>query len=787
MLDRRFSLWLAALVVAACDGETAPPPLIDPDDPADTDHDSDEPHGDTGDLPDQRPLCLDAATRPPIADDLLVWAEALKESTNRFYGEYEWRALEDLGEDSLGPTPERVVMNRISRAWHRLKFGDLDGAISDLEKAEVMADASAPSWRPRARQLLGVAWMRRAETVNCLNDPKASSCIIPFDEHGVHADVVGMQNAGDAFLRLLEQDNPTADSTRWLLNVSWMARGEWPDGVPEGWALPTDVLASETPFPAWHNHAPGLRINQLALAGNSMLDDVDGDGRLDVMLSAFNPLGTMQLYLNMGNGWFCDASDASGVSAIPSVLGFSQADYDNDGDLDIAAPRGAWMGIDGRVRDSLLRNDGEGRFTDVAVAAGITGPDVDGPTQVAAWADYDGDGWLDLFIGREDMETVISARYPSSLYHNNGDGTFTDVARAAGVSSSGFVKGASWFDYDNDGDPDLYVSSLRGLDRLFRNNGDGTFTDRAVALGVLDPVKSFPSVPLDYDQDGRLDLFVAAFTNNYGGGGPLDPVYFQSAESFVDSMLGNPIDPAFSETAHLYHNTPDGFVDVTEEMGLDDVHATMGLSVGDMNGDGYPDLYLATGAPEFDALEPNVAYLNDRGARFLNITTDMRTGNIQKGHGVAFGDVDEDGDEDLSVSMGGAFIGDVALSSLYINPLNAGETVTRHAVTLRLQGVRSNRSAIGARVTVVTPEREFHHLVGQTGSFGANSLQVEVGLDASTTVSRVEIVWPGGALEVLDTVPVDHIVSVREGDGVVASTPFAPISLKGAGDGGHGG
>jgi hypothetical protein len=209
-----------------------------------------------------------------------------------------------------------------------------------------------------------------------------------------------------------------------------------------------------------------------------------------------------------------------------------------------------------------------------------------------------------------------------------------------------------------------------------------------VPLGVLDPMKSFPSVPLDYDQDGRLDLFVGGVHQQLRRRRPARPESTSSPpRASSTTCSASRSDPAFSETAPLYHNTPDGFVDVTEELGLDDVHATMGLNVGDMNGDGWPDLYLATGAPEFDALEPNVAYLQRRrrplpGRHHRH----PAPGTSRRGTASRSATSTRTATRTCRVSMGGAFIGDVALSSLYINPLNAGETVTRHAVTLRLQG-----------------------------------------------------------------------------------------------------
>jgi hypothetical protein len=759
-------------LVAACNSKPTDVDATETDGPVETDE-SDEPVVLEGD----RPLCVEQAPAPVIAPDLVAWAENMIDSANRFYGETELNALEALGEELTG-TSEQQAMNYLQRGWSRLKLDNISGAISDFEAAEAAAIAGAPQWRGRARELLGIAWMRKAETDNCITSGGADACIIPFNEGGYHADPTGMENAASALTRSLTEDDPDGLSAKWLLNITYMARGLWPDAVPEALRFPEGLLDSEAPAKAWRNHAPSLRMSEPTLAGGAAFEDFDGDGLIDIMFSSMEPEVGMQLWLNEGNGGYCNGTRASGVSAIPGLLHFSTADYDNDGDVDILGPRASWMTTYGTVRVSLLRNDGEGRFTDVAVEAGMANPNANGPTQVAAWADFDGDGWVDVFVGREDDETVATGRRVSSLYHNQGDGTFVDIAASAGVASAGFVKGASWGDLDGDGDPDLVVSNLKGPNRVFMNEGDMTFVDRASFLEFSDPRKAFANTVLDYNQDGLPDIFVAAFTNNYAGGGPLDPSYFESAESFLNDKMGIPADPLFSETAHLYRNTGDGFVDVTELVGLDDIHATMGLSFGDLNGDGWPDLLLATGAPEYDALEPNTAYLNDRGQRFFDVTTATRLGHLQKGHGVAFGDVDEDGDQDLLMAMGGAFRGDRAPSTFFVNPTNDDGEVEAYGVTLRLEGVTSNRSAIGALVKLETPSRDFWAMVGETGSFGQNSLQLEMGLGEETTIIRVVIQWPGGEEEIIEGgIEVGHVVNIRQGEGVVASRPYAGFQI----------
>jgi hypothetical protein len=415
-------------------------------------------------------------------------------------------------------------------------------------------------------------------------------------------------------------------------------------------------------------------------------------------------------------------------------LNLFQADFDNDGRLDLLVLRGAWLGAEGRLRNSQLRNDlggAENRFVDVTALAGLAYPAY--PTQAAAWADYDSDGDLDLFIGNEAGVSLYMTAgeaedpYPSQLFRNNGDGTFTDIARRAGVINRRFAKGAAWGDFDNDGDPDLYVSNF-GPNRLFRNQGDATFADVAEPLGVTEPAGgSFATWFFDYDNDGWLDIFVADYSA---------PMAAIAASHFGRPTTGgHPI---------LYRNTGDGFVDVSRRLGLEKPHLPMGANFGDLDKDGWLDFYLGTGVPNFDALMPNAMYRNNLGRQFEDVSYAGGFAHLQKGHGVAFGDLDNDGDEDLFHQLGGAFPYDAYGNALFANPGNGN-----HWLVLRLEGRQANRFGVGARITVELresgSERVVHRVVGSGGSFGGSSLQQEIGLGRATAVERVIVDWPGDA------------------------------------------
>ena len=467
-----------------------------------------------------------------------------------------------------------------------------------------------------------------------------------------------------------------------------------------------------------------------------IIDDFDNDGNIDLFVSTWDTAVEPKLLINRGDGTFDDRTKSAGVEGLFGGLNMVQADFDNDGDVDVFVLRGAWLGKNGRHPNSLLRNDG-GRFVDVTFEAGMG--EVHYPSQSAAWADYDNDGDVDLYVGNEHAQGLEA---PGQLFRNNGDGTFTDVAALAGVTNGRWAKGVSWGDYDNDGDADLYVSNLGQPNRLYRNEGNGRFRDVATSVGVTRPLRSFPTWFWDYDNDGNLDLFVAAYTIHIG--------------HLARSYRGE--DPGV-ELAHLYRGDGrGGFVDVARKVGLRRPTAPMGSNFGDLDRDGFLDLYLGTGDPLIRNLMPNAMFRNQAGRAFADITTAGGFGHLQKGHGVVFADFDNDGDTDVFEQMGGAMRGDRFYDVLYENP-----GVRGHWIGVKLVGKRSNRSGIGARIKVVAGKQTFFRWVNSGGSFGGNPLRQEIGIGEATTIERIEVLWPAtGRTQVLTDVPPDRHVTIEE-------------------------
>ena len=591
--------------------------------------------------------------------------------------------------------------------------------------------------------LTAMASLRLGEQENCLAHHNADSCLLPIRDQGVHTEQRGSRGAKEILLELLARA-PKDFRARWLLNLACMTLGEYPDKVPPEWLIQPAVFASEYNLRKFPNVAIDLELDVEGRAGGVVMDDLDNDGDLDLLTSSMSVRDQMRCFRNNGDGTFTERTQESGLVGELGGLNLLSADYNNDGQLDFLILRGGWMGKGGRYPNSLMRNNGNGTFDDVTEEAGMLSFH---PTQTATWFDYNGDGWLDLFIGNETVQG--DAPQPCELYRNNKDGTFTEIAAQCGVAFVGMFKAVVSGDFNNDGRPDLYLS-WRGHDNLLlRNDGPGEkgawkFTEVAKEAGVTQPFYSFPTWFFDYDNDGWLDLFISGYGINNVGDIAADYMGLQT--------------PA--ERVRLYHNNRDGtFKDVTREAKLFKVLHSMGSNFGDLDNDGFLDFYLGTGDPDLSTVIPNRMFRNAEGKFYQDVTTSGGFGHVQKGHGVAFGDIDNDGDQDVYEIMGGAYEGDTARAVLYENPGQGNNWIT-----LKLEGVKSNRSAIGARIKVTTGERTIYKTVCTGGSFGCSPLRQEIGLGNAKDIKQVEITWPSGLVQTLKGLGVNRFYKVREGD-----------------------
>lgn len=674
--------------------------------------------------------------------------------------------------------PFRRVVAYSDLGQEELNLGNVEVAIEWITKAcdlypQVRYPDEAVRDRFHNRLLfsLGTAYMRLGETENCCQQYVGESCIVPIRGAGLHTQTLGSRKAIESFLDLLERgtDESLEEAkvhfpARWLLNIAHMTLGSYPDGVPEKYLIPPSFFTSEVAIPRFTNIYPKLGLDTFNLSGGVVVDDFDDDGYLDIMTSTYDSRGQTQFFRNNRDGTFTERTREVGLTGILGGLNMVQADYDNDGDVDVFIMRGAWMENWGRHPNSLLRNDGS-KFTDISFDAGLAG--IDYPCKTAAWTDYDNDGDLDLYVGNESTDACPAA---SQLFQNRGNGTFQDVAEEAGLRDELFAMGATWGDYDNDRYPDLFVSS-GGRNRLYRNRRDGTFVDVSETCGVQTPLASFPTWFWDFDNDGNLDLYVGCSSGQVG------ILAMNSLGTDIDSLTTSTRQTGEEvgvEMMALYRGDgKGGFVDICLESNLDYPALPMGANYGDVDNDGYLDFYLGTGDVHYSEVRPNVMFLNQAGKRFANVTMSGGFGHLQKGHGISFADLDHDGDQEIYVQTGGAFSGDRFNDTLFENP-----GFGNHWVTFQLVGRQSNRSAIGARIRADIVAngvpRAVYRQIGSGGSFGCNPLRQTIGIGKATRIERLEVYWPTSDItQVFHDVAADQAIRIDEG-----AEEYEPLQLS---------
>jgi len=660
---------------------------------------------------------------------------------------------------------DTTVREQLAREM--LQAGDNESAIRQLEEVRRRWQASQETMSPAAvaelGQWLALAYLRLGEIENCAHMHAQRACLFPLRSSAVHQLPRGAEGGVREFTALLEK-KPEDYQSQWLLNVAYMQLGRYPQDVPPRWLIPETLFKSDYTLPEFPEVAAASGVDITGHAGGVLVEDFDGDGRLDIMVSSSGPLDQMHLFHNNGDGTFSDVTRASGLIGETGGLNLVLTDYNNDGHPDVLVLRGGWWRKQGCYPLSLLRNNGNGTFDDVTEEAGLLSAH---PTNTAAVADFDNDGWLDIFVGHE---STPEDPHPSQLFHNNRDGTFTDIAAASGLSELGFVKGVAWGDFNNDGRPDLYVSVMYGHNKLFRNDGPinsrdphdvskgWRFTDVTEAAGVAKQSNSFATWFFDYDNDGWPDIYVSGYS-------------LDSSSDVGAFELGHRV---HAELPKLYRNNHDGtFTDVTAQVHLDRVILAMGANFGDLDNDGWLDLYLGTGDSTYQALLPNRLFRNAEGKGFQDVTTAADLGHLQKGHGVAFADLRGTGFEDIFEEMGGAQPGDAYQSALYRNPGNGN-----HSITLSLEGVRSNRMAYGARIDVTVkpphaPLRHIYRTVGYGSSFGGNPLRQHIGIGLADRVAAITVTWPTtGIVDRLHDIPADRSYKLREGEDKIALLPL---------------
>lgn len=507
-----------------------------------------------------------------------------------------------------------------------------------------------------------------------------------------------------------------------------------------------------------HNHGgSGQGYIVEGMVAGLVLFDFDGDGWIDIYFLNGAPLkGTMvdvaprnALYRNNQDWTFTDVTEQAGVGDLGFGLGVTAGDYDNDGDPDLY--------LNNFGPNVLYRNNGDGTFSDVTSAAGVVNGNKVGAG--ACFLDIEGDGDLDLYVSNyvdftyeNHVPIIIGGQayqagpqyyhpVPDTLYQNNGDGTFTDISDASGIGAhAGPGMGTVCGDFDDDGDPDVFVCHDGAANFLFVNDGHGKFTESGLIAGVAYDFDGKENSSMgvdcgDLDNDGHLDLFM------------------------TDYQVEMPV---------LYHNLGHGlFEDATSSAGITNdlyPHVNWGNGLVDFDNDGDRDIFIACG--HFDRIEaiddrtalklPNFLLMNLGDGTFVDVS--RRCGNgmeiVESSRGVGFDDLDNDGDVD------GVVLNSNAPPTILRNDSEGGS----HWLQVQLEGTRSNRGAVGARVRVVSGDlvqmAEVHSGRGYQSHFGS---RLQFGLGERGSVDRIEVRWPGGDTEVFVGVEADQLVTLKEG------------------------
>ncbi len=633
-----------------------------------------------------------------------------------------------------------------------LNAGKTDEAINVLKQIMTAMNLTAENLSAQYKlffDLLAIAYMRKGELENCADNHNAQSCIIPIQGGGIHKLTSGSEQAIEVYKIILNKF-PDDLQSRYLLNIAYMTLGKYPAGVPKQWLIESGVFTKNSSNIVLKDVAGKKGVDMNGISGSCVVEDLDNDGLLDIMASSYGLSDQIRYMHQQKDGTFKTETTSSGLVGITGGLNCIHADYNNDGLADFIILRGGWLGKNAKFPFSLIKNNGNNSFEDVTLEAGLYSP---APTQTATWGDFNNDGWIDLFVAHEN--------YPCQLFMNI-KGKFKDVSAKYGLNFTTFAKGCVWGDINNDGFPDLYISTLGTPNKLWLNKpgkvaGERMFVDISKAAGVEEPLYSFPTWFFDFDNDGWLDLFVSGYDTKR---------FSLVAEDAARDMLGL---PALGEQPRLYHNNGNNtFTDVSAAYAVDHVNYAMGCNFGDIDNDGWLDYYLGTGAPEYTSIIPNKLYRNLAGKKFEDITYATNTGHIQKGHGVAFADIDNDGDQDIYEVVGGAVEGDRFRNVLFENSTVNGN----HWIKLKLEGVNSNRSAIGAkvRIKVKFPDgsfQNFYHTVSTGGSFGSKPLTIAAGLGNATGIEEIEIKWPDGknTSEIIKNISLDTMLKISEGIG----------------------
>lgn len=545
---------------------------------------------------------------------------------------------------------------------------------------------------------------------------------------------------GIFYARLACKDDPSEVRYKWMLRSQTIMAGLPESTIPSKFRLHVPLSA---PSPIhFIDVTQEAGVENFALGRGVAWGDFDQDGYDDLFVCAER--APFRLFRNLGNGQFIDVGKKMGVID-PVGLGCYGAtfiDYDNDGFEDIFLTSNGWGGINQLF---MFHNDSGHRFINVTDKAGLSGP-INGFG--ASWADYNNDGNVDLAVAVGIAEPEGNRLH---LFHNNGDGTFSEVGLQAGVTKRAKWISVSWGDFNNDGYPDLVAASFDKGCSLFQNLGNGRFKDVTEKAGIECSAACYTCEFLDYNNDGHPDIFVSTY--------PWKGLKWNDLRSMVEHQItGAPAPPQLQQL--LFRNNGDGtFTSVNSKAGIIGLYGGMSSQIADVDNDGYPDIILGTGNPQLDWTEPMVLFHNDGDGCFRDIASSAGLNNFGMLHGIAFSDHNHSGNQSFYGSFGGFYWGSRDEAHLYEN---CGSR--NHALEIRLIGIRSNRDAIGARLRVQVGKRTIYKSVnGGTGFGSMNSRVIHVGLGPFDMVDKLDIDWPSGVRQGFTHIVGNQCVKIIEG------------------------
>lgn len=616
-----------------------------------------------------------------------------------------------------------------------MRVSTIEEAVSWLEKAISLIENQSQDKALDLKSKLAIAHLQISEIENCRHAIHGHSCVFPFSMEAHHVKKDHTKVAQSLFKEYLKK-RPQDNQIKWLLLVASMALDEKP---PKKWRL--EIPKQTKKFPQFITYAfkAGI-IKRPIQSGGAIIEDFTNDGCPDIVYSSTGEDQPVRFYQGNCSGQFEDATKKWGLDQQFNVINLSTTDFNNDGKKDLYLHRGGWFTqLDGLVKNGLLKNTGE-KFVEVTKDMGL---DTGWNANVSSsWLDYNNDGRLDLFVCQE-------RRFPE-LFENRGS-KFVEVAEKVSLTNSELCKGSAVGDVNNDGYLDIYISNYTGVGRLFLNSAKGTFTEDKQSNIVNGSKRfSFGTFFFDYNNDGWEDLFIAT----------LVPLF---EDALIDLFHINKA-KRFDANLRLLENQSGTFVDVTKKVGLNITTQTMGLNFGDLDGDGFMDIYLGTGSTPYGSLSPNRVFRNLNGKKFEEVTYAGGFGNLQKGHGISFGDLNLDGHNDVLMNLGGHVEASEFVPELLINPGS-----TNNWVRIQLNGKKSNRLALGTRIrlTVTTKgkEKQIFFRVGGTGSYGQNSTVPLIGIGRADKIIEAQVSWLGsGLIQSFKDLPINRWVSIDEGD-----------------------